>query len=162
MKIKAGIGYDIHRLERGRRLFLGGVEVDFPKGLKGHSDGDCLVHAMIDALLGSVGEKDIGQIFPDSEPRYKNIRSTELLKDVVDRLRKKNVEIVNVDSVIVAEAPQLAPHIPRMKDVLCPILGIGSASLGIKAKTNEGLGDIGQGKAIAAWVQALVREKSEG
>lgn len=159
MRIKAGLGYDIHRLEDGRKLFLGGVEIDFPKGLKGHSDGDCLIHALIDALLGAAGEKDIGQIFPDTDPRYKDIQSTTLLKKVVGMIKEKGMEILSIDSIIIAEKPKLAPYIPQMKEVLCLILGIGRDDLGIKAKTNEGLGAEGQGVAIASWAQVLVKKK---
>ncbi len=159
MKIKAGLGYDIHRLEEGRKLFLGGVEIDFPKGLKGHSDGDCLIHALIDALLGAAGEKDIGQIFPDTDPRYNDIQSTALLKKVVGLINEKDMEILSIDSIIIAEKPKLAPYIHQMKEILCPILGVGRDDLGIKAKTNEGLGEIGQGVAIASWAQVLVKKK---
>lgn len=159
MKIKAGLGYDIHRLEEGRKLFLGGVEIDFPKGLKGHSDGDCLIHALIDALLGAAGEKDIGRIFPDTDPRYNDIQSTALLKKVAGMINEKDMEILSIDSIIIAEKPKLAPYIHQMKEVLCPILGVGRDDLGIKAKTNEGLGEIGQGLAIASWAQVLVKKK---
>jgi 2-C-methyl-D-erythritol 2,4-cyclodiphosphate synthase len=159
LRIKAGLGYDIHRLEEGRKLFLGGLEIAFPKGLKGHSDGDCLIHSMIDALLGAMGERDIGQLFPESDPKYKDIRSTELLKRVVARIKKKKMEILSIDSVIIAEKPKLAPFIPRMKKVLCPVLGMAQRDLGIKAKTNEGLGAIGRGEAIASLAQVLMGEK---
>ncbi len=159
MKIKTGLGYDIHRLVEGRKLFLGGVEIDFPKGLKGHSDGDCLIHALIDALLGAAGEKDIGQIFPDTDPRYNDIQSTVLLKKVVGMINEKDMEILSIDSIIIAEKPKLAPCIHQMKEILCPILGVGRDDLGIKAKTNEGLGEIGQGVAIASWAQVLVKKK---
>ncbi|MBA7629791.1 2-C-methyl-D-erythritol 2,4-cyclodiphosphate synthase [subsurface metagenome] len=159
MKIRTGIGYDVHRLEEGRKLFLGGVEIDFPKGLKGHSDGDCLTHAIIDALLGAAGRDDIGQLFPDTDPQYKDMRSTELLKKVMDLIRERGMAVVNIDSIVIAENPKLAPYIPRMKEVLCPILGMGKEDLGIKAKTNEGLGAIGKEEAIASLAQALIREK---
>ncbi len=159
MRIKTGLGYDIHRLVEGRKLFLGGVEIDFPKGLKGHSDGDCLIHALIDALLGAAGEKDIGQIFPDTDPRYSDIQSTVLLKKVVGMINKKDMEILSIDSIIIAEKPKLAPYIHQMKEILCPILGVGRDDLGIIAKTNEGLGEIGQGVAIASWVQVLIKKK---
>jgi len=159
LRIKIGLGYDIHRLEEGRKLFLGGVEIDFPMGLKGHSDGDCLIHALIDGLLGAAGEKDIGQIFPDTDPRYKDIQSTALLKKVFGMINEKDMEILSIDSIIIAEKPKLAPYIPQMKEVLCPILGIGKDDLGIKAKTNEGLGAEGRGVAIASWAQVLVRKK---
>ena len=159
MKVRAGLGYDIHRLEEGRKLFLGGVEVDFPKGLRGHSDGDCLIHAVIDALLGASGEGDIGRLFPDEDPQYEGMRSTEMLRRVMARIREKKMEILNIDSVIVAQKPKLAAYIPRMKNVLCPILEVAEDDLGIKAKTNEGLGSVGREEAIACWAQALVRKK---
>ncbi|TET24593.1 MAG: 2-C-methyl-D-erythritol 2,4-cyclodiphosphate synthase, partial [Candidatus Aminicenantes bacterium] len=157
MKIKTGLGYDIHKLEERRKLFLGGIEIPYHKGLLGHSDGDCLIHAIIDALLGAMGDKDIGQIFPDTDPEYKDIRSTELLNRIVSQLDGKNAEILNIDSIILAEEPHLSSYIPRMKEILCPILQIGQEDLGIKAKTNEGLGVIGQGEAIAAWAQVLIK-----
>lgn len=157
MKIKTGLGYDVHKLEERRKLFLGGIEIPYHKGLLGHSDGDCLIHAIIDALLGAMGDKDIGQIFPDSDPEYKDIRSTELLNRIVSQLDGKNAEILNIDSIILAEEPHLSSYIPRMKEILCPILQIGQEDLGIKAKTNEGLGVIGRGEAIAAWAQVLIK-----
>jgi 2-C-methyl-D-erythritol 2,4-cyclodiphosphate synthase len=159
LKIRAGLGYDIHRLEEGRKLFLGGVEIDFRKGLRGHSDGDCLIHAIIDALLGAAGKEDIGQHFPDTDPRYKDVRSTELLKRIMDLMTERRIEVLNIDSIIIAEKPKIVPYIPRMKEILCPILGVGKDDLAIKAKTNEGLGEIGHEEAIASWAQVLVREK---
>lgn len=159
MKIKIGLGFDIHKLEKGRKLFLGGIEIPFPKGLVGHSDGDCLIHAIIDGLLGAAGEEDIGQLFPDTDPKYKDIRSTELLIETVWKLKERKIEIINIDSIIIAEEPKLASSIPQMKEILCPILRVEKDDLGIKAKTYEGLGAIGQGKAIAAWVHVLVKEK---
>lgn len=164
MKFRVGLGYDIHRLEAGRKLFLGGLEIPFPKGLHGHSDGDCLIHSIIDALLGAMGEGDIGQLFPDSEEKYKDIRSTELLKEVMARLDAKGMEIVNVDTIIVAEEPRLAPYILRMKELLSALLRVDKNNLGIKAKTNEGIGLIGEGKAIACWALVILgkREKKRG
>lgn len=159
MRIKTGIGYDIHRLEKGRKLFLGGVEIDYPKGLKGHSDGDCLIHAIIDALLGAAGEGDIGCLFPDTDPQYKNVRSTQLLENVMVKMKQRNLRILNIDSVIIAEEPRLTSYFPRMKKVLSSILGVRNQDLGIKAKTNEGLGEIGRKNAIAALAQALIQEK---
>jgi 2-C-methyl-D-erythritol 2,4-cyclodiphosphate synthase len=151
------MGYDIHRLRKGKKLFLGGIEVPFFKGLIGHSDGDCLIHAVMDALLGALGEEDIGKVFPDTDPEYKDIRSTELLKEVVNRVKKNKWEIAHIDTIIIAEAPQLADYIPRMKDVLCPLLFIPHNSFGIKAKTNEGIGAIGEGEAMAALAQVLLK-----
>lgn len=162
MKYKIGLGYDLHRLTRGRKLFLGGLEIPFPKGLAGHSDGDCLIHAIIDALLGSLGEKDIGQLFPDDDPKYKDVRSTELLKKVIAHLKKRKLKVIHVDSVVVAEEPKLALYISKMKRILCPILRIDRNDLGIKAKTNEGMGLIGQKQAIACWAIALVKVTERG
>lgn len=156
MTIRAGMGYDLHRLAKGRKLFLGGLEIPFSAGLVGHSDGDALVHALIDAILGALGEADIGQIFPDRDPRYENIRSTELLESVMTKVRKKKLRIIHADAVVVAEAPQLGPSFPDMKKRLGPILGLPADRLGLKAKTNEGLGLIGRGRAIACWAVVLV------
>jgi 2-C-methyl-D-erythritol 2,4-cyclodiphosphate synthase len=156
LKIKIGIGYDLHKLQRGRRLFLGGVEIPFPKGLMGHSDGDCLIHAIIDAILGAIGEKDIGQIFPDDDPQYRDVQSITLLKTAMGRVQKLNGKIHHIDCIIIAESPKIEPYSARMKQVLCPILQIGERDIGIKAKTNEGIGPIGRGKAIAAFAQALL------
>jgi len=153
---KIGIGYDIHRLEAGRRLVLGGLDIPFPAGLLGHSDGDALVHAVMDALLGALGESDIGAHFPDTDPRYKGARSTGLLAEVVRLVRGRGGEIVNVDAVIVAEEPKMGPHIPAMKAVLAPVLGIPASSIGIKAKTNEGLGAVGEKRAIACYAVVLI------
>ncbi len=156
MKIKSGLGYDIHRLVDGRKLFLGGIEIPFAKGLLGHSDGDCLIHAIVDALLGALGEKDIGHHFPETDSQYKDIRSAELLKVVVQRLEKNSTKIAHIDSLVIAEEPRLAAHIPRMKETLCAILRIGPEDLGIKARTNEGLDAVGHGEAIAAWATVLL------
>jgi 2-C-methyl-D-erythritol 2,4-cyclodiphosphate synthase len=160
LKIKVGLGYDLHRLAAGKKLFLGGLEIPFSRGLAGHSDGDGLIHALIDALLGAMGDGDIGQLFSDKDPRYKNIRSTALLEDVMSRLEKKGWMIMNADCVVVAEEPKLAPFIAAIKDILCPILRIQRGLLGIKAKTNEGAGLIGRGKAIACWAVVLIGEKA--
>jgi 2-C-methyl-D-erythritol 2,4-cyclodiphosphate synthase len=161
LKIRVGFGYDIHPLEDGKRLFLGGVEIPFSKGLAGHSDGDCLIHSIIDALLGAMGEKDIGQQFPDTDDEYLNIRSAILLKKVAIMLNDRGAEVLNIDSVIVAEQPKLNTFIPEMKKNLCNILNIDRTSLGIKAKTNEGLDAIGRGKAIAAYVTVLIKMEEE-
>ncbi len=140
----------------GRKLFLGGVEIPFAKGLLGHSDGDCLIHAIIDALLGALGEKDIGHHFPDTDNQYKDIRSTELLEAVVRRLEGDRVKIAHIDSLVITEEPRLALYISQMKEVLCAILRIGPEDLGIKARTNEGLDSVGHGEAIAAWATVLL------
>jgi 2-C-methyl-D-erythritol 2,4-cyclodiphosphate synthase len=160
LKIKVGLGYDIHRLSKGRDLYLGGIKISHPLGLVGHSDGDCLVHALIDALLGAAGEPDIGRLFPDTDPEFEGIRSTVLLAKVVSRLRRRGRRVVNVDVVVIAQAPKLASHIEAMKDALCPVLGVPRDNLGIKAKTNEGLGLIGRERAVACWAAVLVEEKA--
>lgn len=158
MKIKIGIGYDIHRLVKGKKLYLGGIHIPFSKGLLGHSDGDCLIHALADALLGALGKRDIGTFFPDTDPEYKNISSRVILQDVMEKARKQDYEISNIDSIIIAEEPKMEPHIPEIKKMLCPILGIKPDDLGIKAKTHEGLGDLGEGKAISAWAAVILKK----
>jgi 2-C-methyl-D-erythritol 2,4-cyclodiphosphate synthase len=154
---KIGFGYDIHRLEAGRKLVLGGTEIPYAEGLVGHSDGDALVHAVMDALLGALGEADIGTHFPDTDARFKGARSMGLLATVVELVRARGAKIVNVDSVIVAEAPKMGPHITAMKAALGPMLGVPPSSLGIKAKTNEGLGPVGEKRAIACYAVALIQ-----
>jgi 2-C-methyl-D-erythritol 2,4-cyclodiphosphate synthase len=154
---KIGFGYDIHRLEDGRRLVLGGTAVPFAAGLAGHSDGDALVHAVIDALLGALGEGDIGTHFPDTDPRFEGARSTGLLERAMAVVRASGAEVVNVDAVIIAEEPRMAPHIPAMKAALAPLLGVPAKNLGIKAKTNEGLGPVGEKRAIACCAVALLK-----
>jgi 2-C-methyl-D-erythritol 2,4-cyclodiphosphate synthase len=153
---KIGFGYDIHRLEPGRRLVLGGIEIPFAAGLLGHSDGDALVHAVIDALLGAHGQGDIGTHFPDTDPRYKGVQSLVLLETVTGHLRSRGASVVNVDAVIVAEEPKMGPHIPAMKAALAPVLGVPETAVGIKAKTNEGLGPVGEKRAIACYAVALI------
>jgi 2-C-methyl-D-erythritol 2,4-cyclodiphosphate synthase len=154
---RIGFGYDIHRLEAGRPLVLGGTGIAHGAGLRGHSDGDALVHAVIDALLGALGEGDIGEHFPDTDPQYAGARSTGLLATVVGLVRRRGGEIVNVDAVIVAEEPKIGPHAAAMKAALAPVLGLPAGALGIKAKTNEGLGPVGEKRAIACYAVALVK-----
>ena len=156
MDARIGIGYDLHRLVPGRPLFLGGIRLAHDKGLLGHSDGDALIHAVIDALLGAAGEGDIGTFFPDDDPRTRMIRSPELLAAVMKRLRRRRLAVRHVDCVVVAEIPKIAPHAAAMKRVLAPLLGLPPGRLGIKAKTNEGTGLIGKGGAIACWAVALL------
>lgn len=157
MSFKIGLGYDLHRLVAGRNLIIGGVKIPFELGSLAHSDGDVLVHSLIDALLGAKGEGDIGQKFPDSDPAYKDISSLKLLAEVMQEIKEAGLSIINADSVIVLEKPKLSPFIPEMKANLCPILGIEPENLGIKAKTAESLGEIGQGKAIACWTTVLLK-----
>jgi 2-C-methyl-D-erythritol 2,4-cyclodiphosphate synthase len=158
LKIKVGIGYDIHRLVEGEKLYLGGIKIPFPKGLLGHSDGDCLIHAIVDAVLGAAGKGDIGTFFPDTDPEHKNISSRKILKGVIGMMKTQGWEIANIDSIIIAEAPKMGPYIPEMKKALCPILELSEEDLGIKAKTNEGIGELGRGNAIAAWAAAFLKK----
>ena len=152
--MRVGIGYDYHRLEAGRKLVLGGVEIPFSKGLAGHSDGDVLTHAVCDALLGAAGLGDLGQHFPDTDPQWKDASSLTLLAQVVERLRAKGLRVAQVDSVVIAEAPKLAPHFARMRETLARTLGVEPALVNVKAKTTEGLEAVGRGEAMAA--QAIV------
>jgi 2-C-methyl-D-erythritol 2,4-cyclodiphosphate synthase len=158
--LRTGLGYDLHRLRAGRPLVLGGVTIPHPTGLYGHSDGDALVHALIDAVLGAAGEGDIGRLFPDTDPRWRGANSMDLLRDVMKRLGKNGFRLVHADAVVVAEKPKLGPHFEAMKDVLCPVLGLRRDGLGLKAKTNEGLGPVGRGQAIACWAVVLVEKKT--
>ena len=147
---KVGIGYDIHRLVKGGKLILGGVKIKFPKGLLGHSDGDVLTHAIVDAILGALGKGDIGLHFPDTNPEYKDISSLILLKETIKLLIKSKYRINNLDTIIIAESPKITPDAERIKEKLAPILKINKKLINIKAKTNEGMGEIGRGKAISA------------
>lgn len=156
MKIKAGLGYDLHRLIPGRPLIIGGVRIPSEVGCQAHSDGDVLVHSLIDALLGARGEGDIGQLFPDSDPAYKDISSLELLRRVMTEVREAGFRVVNTDSVLILEKPRLAAYMKSMKDNLSPLLKLDPARIGLKAKTSEGLGEIGSGRAIACWTVVLL------
>lgn len=156
---RVGIGTDIHRLVEGRRLMLGGVYIPFPAGLLGHSDGDVALHAIIDALLGAAGMGDIGTLFPDTDAQYKNIDSKELLYVVKEQLEKKRWEVVNVDLTIHTEMPKLGPIKGQIRRCIAGLLDIDFQAVNIKAKTNEGLGEIGAGEAIAATATALLRLK---
>ncbi len=156
---RSGIGTDIHRLAEGRKLMLCGVHVPYPAGLLAHSDGDVALHAVIDALLGAAGMGDIGMMFPDSDPRWKDVDSKELLFIVKGQLEEKRWEVVNVDVIIHAEEPKLAPVKGQMKRCLAGLLGIDFTAVNVKAKTNEGLGEIGAGQAMAATATVLLRKK---
>ena len=158
-EFRVGIGYDIHPLVPGRKLILGGVEIAFEKGLFGHSDADVLIHAIMDAIIGALGLGDIGEHFPDSDPTYKDISSLILLSKVEELLSSSRFRVVNVDSVIIAEAPKLSPYIGEMRKKLASVLKVEEERINIKATTNERIGDIGEGKAIASQaVVLLVRE----
>ena len=156
---RSGIGTDVHRIVEGRKLMLGGVYVPYPAGLAGHSDGDVGLHAVIDALLGASGMGDIGTLFPDTDPRWKNIDSKELLYIVKEQLEKKQWEVVNIDLIIHADEPKLGSVKGQIKRCIAGLLGIDFTAVNVKAKTNEGLGDIGTGEAIAATAITLLRKK---
>ena len=154
-----GIGYDAHQLKKGRKLVIGGVSVKSPKGLLGHSDADVLIHAIMDALLGAAGMNDIGHLFPDTDPKYKNISSLLLLKEVIAKLKIRKLKIQNIDSVVIAEKPRISPYIPRMKKILSKAAGVSAKKITVKATTNEGMGFIGKGEGIAALAAALLERK---
>lgn len=156
---RTGIGTDIHRLAAGRQLKLGGILVPFEKGLLAHSDGDVALHALMDAILGAAGLGDIGMLFPDTDPQFKDIDSKELVLRVKNYITDKNWEIVNVDITISAEEPRLGPYKSQMKRCIASLLGTDFLNVNVKAKTNEGLGDIGAGLAISAIATALLRRR---
>jgi 2-C-methyl-D-erythritol 2,4-cyclodiphosphate synthase len=157
MDLRIGLGFDIHRLVEGRPLFLGGVEIPFMKGALGHSDGDVLIHALIDAILGACGWGDIGGWFPDTDPHHKGARSGDLLGRVRCRLSEERVELVNAQLIVLAEAPQLGPHREPIVRSVASLVGCPSDRINCCAKTFEGLGPIGRGEAIAAQAVVLVR-----
>lgn len=154
---RIGLGYDIHKLIEGRDLVIGGVKITHEKGLLGHSDADVLIHAIIDGMLGALALDDIGTIFPDTDPKYKNIDSTILLKKVYSFVKEKNYAIVNIDSNIIAQAPKMMPYIPKMKEILAQILEIPFQNLSIKAKTKEDMDAVGQKLAIEASAVVLLK-----
>ena len=154
--MRAGIGFDVHAFKTGRRLVLGGVEIEHHKGLKGHSDADVLVHAIMDALLGAAGLRDIGVYFPDTDIRYKNISSLLLLKEVKKIINDKGFEIINIDSTLILEKPKVSPYIPAMLKKLSDALELDPGRIGIKATTTEGLGFCGREEGIAAQSIALL------
>jgi 2-C-methyl-D-erythritol 2,4-cyclodiphosphate synthase len=156
---RSGIGTDIHELVVGRKLMLCGVNVPHPSGLAGHSDGDVGLHALIDALLGAAAMGDIGTLFPDDDPRWKDIDSRDLLAIVKEQLDEKDWEIANVDLIIHADQPRLEPFKGQMKRCIAGILGIDFATVNVKAKTDNGFGDVGAGDAIAATAIVLLKKK---
>ena len=156
--MRIGIGFDIHRLEPGDGVILGGVTIPFDKKLVGHSDADALCHAIIDALLGAAALGDIGHHFPDTDPTYKNASSIGLLEKIVSKLHAAGFEIGNVDAVVIAEAPRLSGHIAAMKDSLSKTLKVDTGRVSIKSKTAERLGPIGTGDAICVQAVALIEE----
>jgi 2-C-methyl-D-erythritol 2,4-cyclodiphosphate synthase len=160
MSYRTGIGYDIHRLVKGRALILAGVQIEYARGLLGHSDADVLTHAVIDALLGAAGLPDIGEQFPDTDPRYKGASSIKLLAQVKALLRRRGYAIVSVDTVIVAQEPPLSAYKGVMTAALSRALGVPRDAVGVKAKTNEGLDATGSKRAIASYAVALLKKSS--
>lgn len=156
--MKIGIGYDVHKLVAGRKLILGGVDIPYEKGLEGHSDADVLVHAIADAILGASKLGDIGKFFPDSDPKYKDANSLELLSIVAKTVATKGYRIQDIDSVIVAQEPKMAPYREQMQKNVADALGMAASSVGIKATTTEGLGFEGMGEGISAKAVALLME----
>ncbi len=158
MNIRTGFGYDVHAFADGRKLFLGGIEVPFEKGLKGHSDADVLLHAICDALLGALSLGDIGQHFPDNDPNYKNIDSKILLQKVGELIFEKGWKISNIDSTVVMERPKLKPYIPQMQKVISEILGIQIDQVSVKATTSEKMGFVGIEEGVKAYATVLLFE----
>ncbi|MFZ5981816.1 MAG: 2-C-methyl-D-erythritol 2,4-cyclodiphosphate synthase [Candidatus Zixiibacteriota bacterium] len=157
--MRVGHGYDFHRLVEGRKLIIGGVEIKYDRGLLGHSDADVLLHAVADALLGAVGLPDIGQHFPPDDEKYRNADSSELLKTTLALVKEAGMKtVVNIDCVIVAEAPKMKAHIPAMREKIAAVLNIGRDRVGIKATTTEGCGCTGRGEGIAASAICLVEK----
>ena len=154
--MRIGQGFDVHALEAGRKLVIGGVEIPFERGLKGHSDADVLLHAICDALIGAAGLGDIGTHFPDTDARYKGADSRVLLRAVLELIAQRGYRVVNVDCTIIAQAPKMAPHIPRMRENIAADLRIDTPAVNVKAKTAERLGAIGRGEGIAAEAVALI------
>ena len=161
MTMRVGCGYDIHPLGPGRKLILGGIEVPHSKGLLGHSDSDALVHALCDALLGAMGEGDLGRHYPSSDQRYKDISSLKLLEDVVGKMRGKGYRIVNVDTVIIAQAPRLSSHLAAMQKQMAQVLGVDPGLVNVKVKSGEGIGMIGREEGIAAQAVCLIERVSD-
>ena len=156
MNFRIGHGYDIHRIVVGRPLVLGGVKFDTEFGLEGHSDADCITHAICDAWLGAAGLPDIGHFFHNTDPAYKNIDSQVLLARVCGELSKRSFAIGNIDATVIAEKPKIHPHIAEMKAALAKATHLPVSNIGLKATTNEGVGDLGRGLAIAAHAVALI------
>jgi 2-C-methyl-D-erythritol 2,4-cyclodiphosphate synthase len=151
-----GIGYDVHQLVAGRKLVLGGVEIPHPKGLDGHSDADALMHAICDAVLGALGEEDIGHFFPNTDPRWKGVPSKIFLAEAAKQVAKRGGKIVNVDATLIAQAPKIYPHIVDMKKHIAAALGVTEKQIGVKATTNETMGFIGREEGIAAMAVASI------
>ncbi len=157
---RIGFGFDAHRFTEDRKLIIGGVEIPYELGLSGHSDADVLTHAICDALLGALGQGDIGSHFPDSDSKWKDVSSLVLLDKTIDMLRNANFEIENIDSTIVCEKPRIAPHISAIKEKLSNVTGLEPGLLGIKATTTDGMGFTGRGEGIAAYAVVIIKSSS--
>ncbi len=155
---RVGMGYDIHRFTEGRKLVLGGVCIDHFAGLDGHSDADVVIHAIMDALLGAAGKDDIGHLFPNTDPVFKNISSVELLRHVHALIAQEWI-VVNIDTVVIAERPKIAPYITEMKIIVSEVLNIEPSAVGVKATTNETLGALGRCEGIAALANVLLQRR---
>jgi len=154
--LRVGIGHDTHRLEEGRPLILGGLRIAHPRGLVGHSDADVVCHALADALLGAAGLGDIGEHYPDTDPRWKGLDSTILVAEVVDRLRRAGWRVVNCDVIVHAQEPKLGPHKPAIRANLARLLGVAEGDVNVKAKTGEHVGPVGRGEAIVCEAVTLI------
>ena len=157
-KMRIGIGYDIHPLRKGRRLILGGIDIPHSHGLDGHSDADALIHAVCDAFLGAMGEGDIGQWYPSSDPRFKGLSSLSMLENIKGMVTQKGFEVVNLDTVIMAEAPRLGPFLEKMGCRMAEVLEIDPSRVNVKVKSGEELGLIGRGEGIASQAVCLIEE----
>lgn len=153
---RVGLGYDVHQLKTGRPLILGGVEIPHDRGLDGHSDADVIMHAICDAVLGALGEGDIGSFFPPSDPQWKDASSKLFLEEAARQVEKRSGRVVNIDAMLIAEAPKIAPYIPDMKNNIATALGVQPNDIGIKATTNETMGFVGRGEGMAAHAVASV------
>ncbi len=158
MKVRVGFGYDVHQLMEGRELWLGGVRIDYERGLEGHSDADVLVHAICDALLGAADLRDIGHHFPDAKAEYENAASTALLRETVRLLKEHGYSVGNIDATICAEQPKLSPFIPTMKEKLAEAMGVDSSTISIKATTSEKIGFVGREEGMVAYAVALIHK----
>ena len=156
MDIRIGHGFDVHRFKRGRKLILGGVEIPHPRGLDGHSDADAVLHALINAILGALGDGDIGTHFPDSDPRYRNIASGKLLNAVLGIMRRKRFKLVNADVTLVAQRPKLSPHYAAIRKSVAGLCHVAEGRINIKATTTEKLGWVGKGEGMAATAVVLL------
>ncbi len=156
---RTGIGYDAHRFAQGRQLVLGGIEIPHERGLEGHSDADVLSHAIADALLGAIGQRDIGHHFPNTDEAIRGISSLEILRRVGEILQGEKWQITNIDATLIAEAPKIGPHLSAMREKIAAALGLEVGQIGIKATTNEGMGAIGRGEGMAAMAVASVERE---